>query len=150
MMVNEVKDFKPEHADKIISYGLNSKLMEIDAGFEDNRICNYSTKGNAYTMFVNGIPVFAIGIVILWDGVAEGWVIATNEMWKHPLGVAKAIKKDFARVAKENNITRVQSAIRKDFSEGQRFAEWLGLEKEGLMRKWGFDGSDQYMYARLF
>ena len=29
-------------------------------------------------------------------------------------------------------------------------AEWLGLEKEGLMRKWGFDGSDQYMYARLF
>ena len=35
-------------------------------------------------------------------------------------------------------------------AEGQRFAEWLGLEKEGLMRKWGFDGSDQYMYARLF
>ena len=54
------------------------------------------------------------------------------------------------RRAKENNITRVQSAIRKDFTEGQRFAEWLGLEKEGLMRKWGFDGSDQYMYARLF
>jgi len=87
---------------------------------------------------------------MVWGQVAEGWVIATSEMWKHPLGVAKAIKKDFARVAKENNITRVQSAIRKDFSEGQRFAEWLGLEKEGLMRKWGFDGSDQYMYARLF
>jgi len=71
-------------------------------------------------------------------------------MWKHPLGVAKAIKKDFARVAKEHNIKRVQTAIRKDFAQGKRFAEWLGLESEGLMRKFGFDGSDQYMYARIF
>ena len=39
---------------------MNSKLMEIDASFEDNRICNYSTKGNAYTMFMNDKPVFAI------------------------------------------------------------------------------------------
>ena len=66
------------------------------------------------------------------------------------MSVAKAIKKDFARVAKEHNIERVQSAIRKDFKEGQRFAEWLGLENEGLMKKFGFDGTDQYMYARIF
>ena len=87
---------------------------------------------------------------MVWGQVAEGWVIATQDVWNYPLSEAKAIRKDFAKVAKENNITRVQSAIRKDFTEGQRFAEWLGLEREGLMRKWGFDGSDQYMYARLF
>ena len=87
---------------------------------------------------------------MVWGQVAEGWVIASSEMWKHPIGVAKAIKKDFARVAKENNITRVQSAIRKDFKQGLRFAEWLGLEEEGLMKKFGFDGTDQYMYARIF
>ena len=86
---------------------------------------------------------------MVWGQVAEGWVIATNEMWKHPLATAKAIKKDFARVAKEHNIQRVQTGIRKDFKQGIRFAEWLGLEREGLMRKWGFDGSDQYMYARI-
>ena len=77
----------------------------------------------------------------------KGWVCLTII---NPLGVAKAIKKDFARVAKENNITRVQSAIRKDFKQGLRFAEWLGLEEEGLMKKFGFDGTDQYMYARIF
>ena len=71
-MASEIKDFLPEHADKIISFGMNSKLMEIDASFEDNRICNYSTKGNAYTMFSNGEPVFAIGIVILWDCYKTG------------------------------------------------------------------------------
>ena len=58
--------------------------------------------------------------------------------------------KDFAKVARQHNITRVQTAIRKDFPHGQKFAEWLGLENEGLMKKYGFDGSDQYRYARVF
>jgi len=71
-------------------------------------------------------------------------------MSNYSLSVAKIIKKDFAKIAKKHNLKRVQTAVRKDFIEGQKFAEWLGLEKEGLMRKWGFDGSDQYMYARLF
>ena len=87
---------------------------------------------------------------MIWGQVAEGWVIASSDMWNHPLSVAKAIKKDFARVAREHNIERVQTAIRKDFKQGQRFAEWLGLENEGLMKKFGFDGTDQYRYARIF
>jgi len=99
---------------------------------------------------VNDKPIFAAGMKMIWGQVAEGWVIASSDMWKYPLGVAKAIKKDFARVAKEHNIKRVQTAIRKDFTQGQRFAEWLGLENEGLMKHYGFDGTDQYRYARIF
>ena len=56
---------------------------------------------------------------MVWGRVAEGWVIATNEIWKNPLAVARAIKKDFARVAREHNIERVQTAIRKDFKDLQ-------------------------------
>ena len=86
----------------------------------------------------------------IWGSVAEGWVIGTQDVWNYPLSVAKAIKKDFAKVARQHNITRVQTAILKDFPHGQKFAEWLGLENEGLMKKYGFDGSDQYRYARVF
>ena len=48
MIHNEwiIKPFKQEHADEIISYGMNSKLMEIDASFKENRIC-LADKGNA-------------------------------------------------------------------------------------------------------
>ena len=66
------------------------------------------------------------------------------------LSVAKAIKKDFAKVARKYNIKRVQTAVRSDFDKGIRFAKWLGLENEGLMKHYGFDGSDQYRYARIF
>ena len=91
-MANIIKAFKKEHADQIISYGMNHKLMEIDAGYADNRICNYSKPGNAFTMFKDEKPVFAIGIVILWQGVAEGWVMASQNIFDIKFLAAKSMK----------------------------------------------------------
>ena len=149
-MANEIKDFKPAHADKIISYGLNSKLMEIDAGFEDNRICNYSTKGNAYTMFVDGNPVFAIGIVVLWDGVAEGWVMASQNVFEMRFLAAKTMKKLTDEMCKKNKIKRLQTSVKADFKLGVRFATWLGLEIEGIKKCYGPDGSDYYQLGKIY
>jgi len=55
----------------------------------------------AFTGIVNGKPIFAAGMKMIWGQVAEGWVIATKDVWNSPLAVARAIKKDFARVAKQ-------------------------------------------------
>ena len=144
--------YTKEHGQFILSCQMNHKILEADRHYinVEGDAKNLEQDHLAFTGIVNHKPIFAAGMKIIWGQVAEGWVIASSEMWKHPIGVAKAIKKDFARVAKENNITRVQSAIRKDFKQGLRFAEWLGLEEEGLMKKFGFDGTDQYMYARIF
>ena len=141
--------YTKEHGQFILSCQMNHKVLEADKRYMDNAK-SLEQDNLAFTGMVKSKPIFAAGMKMVWGRVAEGWVIATSDMWNHPLSVARAIKKDFARVARQHNIQRVQTAIRKDFKEGQRFAEWLGLEKEGLMRKWGFDGSDQYMYARLF
>jgi RimJ/RimL family protein N-acetyltransferase len=90
------------------------------------------------------------GMKLLWEGVAEGWVMANEDVWKHPIITARAIKKNFEKAARAKNLKRVQTAIRSDFTVGKKFAKWLGLKEEGLMRRYGFDGSDQYMYARIF
>ena len=149
-MASEIRDFKPEHADEIISFGMNSKLMEIDASFEDNRICNYSTKGNAYTMFMNDKPVFAIGIVILWDGVAEGWVMASQNIFEMKFLAAKTMKELTDDMCKKNKIKRLQTSVKADFKLGIRFATWLGLEVEGLKKKYGPDGSDYYQLGKIY
>jgi len=133
--------YTKEHGQFILSCQMNHKVLEADRKYmEDSK--NLVEQNLAFTGLVNNNPIFAAGMKIIWGQVAEGWVIATNEMWKYPLGVAKAIKKDFANVARQHNIKRVQTAIRKDFKQGLRFAEWLGLENEGLMKCYGFDGSD--------
>jgi hypothetical protein len=138
-----------DHGQFILSCQMNHKILEADRKYmEDAK--NLVEQNLAFTGLVNNDPIFSAGMKIIWGQVAEGWVIATNEMWKYPLGVAKAIKKDFDNVARQHNIKRVQTAIRKDFKQGLRFAEWLGLENEGLMKSYGFDGSDQYRYARIF
>jgi len=131
---------------------MNHKVLEADKNYIniEGNAKNLEQDDLAFTGLVGKKPIFAAGMKMVWGQVAEGWVIATQDVWDYPLSVAKAIRKDFARVAKENNIVRVQTAIRKDFEQGQRFAEWLGLENEGLMRKFGFDGTDQYRYARIF
>ena len=149
-MVNELKDFEPDHAKKIISYGMNSKLMEIDAGFEDNHIYNYSTEGNAYTMFVNGKPVFSIGIVILWSGVAEGWVLASQNIFELKFLAAKTMKELTDEMCKKNKIKRLQTSVKADFKLGVRFATWLGLEIEGLKKSYGPDGSDYYQLGKIY
>ena len=141
--------FKKLHGTYILSQQMNHNLMDIDASFEGETM-NLEETGLAFTGIVNDKPVFAAGMKPIWKGVAEGWVLATSEVWKHPLLVARAIKKDFARVARQHNIKRVQTAVRQDFDKGIRFAEWLGLKNEGLMKYYGFDGSHQYRYARIF
>ena len=109
-----VKPFKQEHADKIISYGMNSKLMEIDAGFKENRIC-LADKGNAYTLFVNQEPIVAGGIYILWKGVAEGWVLANRNIFEIKLLACKEIKRRTDELCKKNKVKRLQTTVKYDF-----------------------------------
>ena len=144
--------YTKEHGQFILSCQMNHKVLEADRHYinVEGNAKNLEQNNLAFTGIVNYQPIFAAGMKMVWGRVAEGWVIATNEIWKNPLAVARAIKKDFARVAREHDIERVQTAIRKDFKQGQRFAEWLGLKNEGLMKHYGFDGSDQYRYARIF
>ena len=150
MMASELKPFKPEHADEIVAIGLNDKLMEIDASYSDNRICDHSQPGNAYTMFVNGKPAFACGIVVLWDGVAEWWVMASQNVFEMKFLAARTILELQDKLCKKNKIRRLQTSVKADFKLGLRLAEWCGLEIEGLKKKYGPDGSDYYQLGKIY
>ena len=137
------------HGKIILASQMNHVLMDQDAQY-DGDAKQLEQNNLAYTCVINDEPIASAGMKIIWNGVAEGWVLATAKVWNHPIVIARAIKKNFARLAKENNINRVQTAVRADFKIGLKFALWLGLEQEGLMKKYGFDGSDHYRYARIF
>lgn len=137
------------HGIFILSQQMNHQLMDIDATFEGDTM-ELEQPGLAFTGLIEKKPIFAAGMKPIWKGVAEGWVLATSDVWKHPILVARAIKKDFARLAKEYGLWRVQTAVRSNFEMGLKFAKWLGLQDEGIMRKYGFDGTDHNRYARIF
>ena len=144
--------YTAQHGKFILSQQMNHKVLEADRDYinVDGDAKNLEQNNLAFTGIINNKPIFAAGYKIFWGNVAECWLIGTKEMSNYSLSVAKIIKKNFAIIAKKNKLERVQTTIRKDFKEGIKFAEWLGLEREVLMKKWGFDGSDQYLYARIF
>lgn len=52
-------------------------------------------------------------------------------------------------IAEQNNFVRVQATTHRQFERGRRFLEWLGFEREGVLRNYGPDGSDHIIYARI-
>lgn len=150
MTDKNIKFFETWHADKIISQGLYDKLMEIDASYEDNRICNYSKEGQAFTYFIGDKPVFACGIVQLWDGVAEAWVLCGINVFDIKFLAARTIKELQDETCKKYKIRRLQTSVKAEFKRGLRFATWCGFKTEGLKRKYGPDGSDFYQMSVIY
>jgi hypothetical protein len=47
-------------------------------------------------------------------------------------------------------VKRLQTTVKYDFKTGIRFASWLGLKPEGIMKNYGPDGTDYYRMAKIY
>jgi len=140
--------FENKHAEQILNQGLNSDLLELKP---EHRKYAFFLKevGMSFTGLVNNRPIAAGGVFHLWDGVAEGWVLATKDIYKYPIFCAKHIKQRTEIILKTNKIKRLQTSVKADCDVALRFAKWLGLKEEGLMKNYGPDGSDFMRFARI-
>jgi RimJ/RimL family protein N-acetyltransferase len=133
---------------------MNHMLTQKDASFiinDNNKECmDLEQEHLAFTGLINDKVIAAAGMKRIWGNVAEGWFIAKNDVWNYPITIAKAVKQNIDYLATSNNIKRLQTAVRADFGIGIRFAKWLGFTNEGLMKSYGFDGSDHYRMARIY
>ena len=145
----EIVPYEKEHGDDIIEFGMNSKLMEADASYSENRL-DMAIPGLSYTLLLDHLPILAGGIYPLWDGVAEGWVLTSKRVFDHKIKAASSGKKRLDLLCTNNKIWRLQTSVKEDFTTGVRFAEWLGLKKEGLMKMYGPDKTNYYRMAKIY
>ena len=140
--------FENKHAEQILEQGLNSEFLELKP---EHKKYAYFLKevGMSFTGLVNNKPIAAGGVFYLWDGVAEGWVLATKDIYKYPIFCAKHIKQRTEIILKANKIKRIQTSVKADCDVALRFAKWLGFKQEGLMESYGPDGSDFVRFARV-
>jgi hypothetical protein len=145
----EIVPYEKEHGDDIIEFGMNSKLMEADASYTENRL-DMAIPGLSYTLLLDYFPILAGGIYPLWDGVAEGWVLTSKRVFDHKIKAASSVKKRLDLLCTNNKIWRLQTSVKEEFTTGVRFAEWLGLKKEGLMKMYGPDKTNYYRMAKIY
>ena len=104
---------------------------------------------SAYTALLES-KVFMIGGVYgLWQNVGEAWFIMSSHAYKMPFAAAKYSSLLLDHVQEDNKLQRIQASVHADDSQAVRYVEWLGFENEGLMKRYGPDGSDYYRFARV-
>jgi hypothetical protein len=106
--------------------------------------------GLSFTLFLDQNPIVSGGIVPMWEGVAEGWVLSSKHIYNYKIKAASLIKKRLDYLCTNNKIIRLQTAVKEEFLTGVRFAEWLGLQKEGLMKYYGLDQTNYWRMAKYY
>ena len=145
----KVISYQASHGLNIIECGMNDPLMDIDAGYLKN-YTDVVVPGLSFTLMIDDTPIVSGGIYPLWQGTAEGWVLSSKRIFNYKIKAASLIKRRLDVLCINNNIWRLQTAVKADFKLGVRFAEWLGLQQEGLMKQYGPDKTDYYRMAKIY
>lgn len=99
--------------------------------------------------FYTGNDIVGIGGIVGVPSVSmgEAWLIPTDEFFKHPLS-SLTVRATLREAENRLGYKRYQMTARIDNIKNQRFAEWMGYQKEGILRSY-VNGVDYIMYARI-
>lgn len=109
-------------------------------------IASNLAKGPAFTGVAPEGIIACGGILPLWKGVGEAWVVTSELVNLYPLTFAKVIWRKLKELIESNSFERVQTTVDKDYTISQAWVDRMGFKNEGLMRKF-LGGRDFYRYA---
>lgn len=148
-MINRVVAFEAGHYDEIFAGDMNHEVGETTLIFR-----SYASKLQiddlSHTYISNGHVIAVGGVAPLWPGVGEGWVVCSAKVFDHGVGVARSTRGLLDEMAANHNFHRIQSAVLTGNERLERFAKFLGFQREGIMRRYGTDQKDYAIFARIF
>lgn len=146
----EVKPFKSEDMLYVISHGVKELHLKAIPNDEIKALAKEREEsGKCVTGWVNGIVACVAGIDVLWEGVANVWMMLTPEINNDVKQGYLCIRKGLKKIIEENKLRRIQAYGRTDFPECHVLFEHLGFKVEGIARKYTPDGVDVIMYAKV-
>lgn len=103
--------------------------------------------GLSWSGFAGDVLVGCAGIVPIWPGRAQAWAVLADvprRCWPAVTAHVHLICAEAHRLG----WARLETTVIDGFAAGQRWAEKCGFDAEGLMRGYGPDGTDHWLYAR--
>jgi len=140
----EIVQFKAEHAQKVMA----SDSIKNDGYDWDEQAVILEESGEAMTLVSSDKdPVLCMGVVPLWEGCGEAWMLAADKISERPIATARAIKEVFLEYNQHKEFRRVQSNVKADWPLAIKFVKFIGMKEEGLMQKFGPEGADYIRFA---
>lgn len=127
----------------------DSTLGEAPVPNFHHYLAQMRVEGMSWSAEVDGLVVASAGLVPLWAGVAEAWMISGDEVDRHAIKIARTLRTMLEDTMWQRSIHRAQANIHSRFERALRLAEWLGFENEGLMRRFGVEGDDYFRFAKV-
>lgn len=134
----KVIGFDPKHLDQI-------DLKENYAQGE----CPKTVMNTAFTLMRGDTIIAILGGFPFVPGVIHFWALISKQVRSCPIDFHKTCLDVLNWYEENEKPRRIQWEVRADYPMGCKWAESLGLKREGLMAKWGPDGADHYLYARV-
>ena len=94
-------------------------------------------------------PAAAIGGRELWPGVWSVWAFGTDEWPRVKYTLTRHVVQHLVPAMLRQGGRRATCESHASHVEAHRWLEWLGFEREAVLRGHGRDGSDFYLYAWL-
>lgn len=103
----------------------------------------------ALTFMHEGKPIAIFGGSFVSRGVFRVWGLISEDVKKIPLTFHKAVKLTIQHWAERLNLHRVEMSVMVGFMEGWKWAVSLGFACEGVMRQYGPQRGDYWLFARV-
>jgi hypothetical protein len=94
----------------------------------------------------NGVPVCVFGVVPLFPGVGQAWLIGTDDIGKSGVEVAHACK-TVLNTLLASEMHRIQACSADFHTQAHVWLEMLGFRRESVMRGFAKNGTDFYCYV---
>lgn len=127
-------------------------LLKLKAKWMYDRYkdCFEREVGPAWIVENDGKSLCAFGALFEWEGACEVWFNLINK--EHTISIIRLLKRYLVEKAKEYNVRRMQALIGCGSEMNIKFIEKMGFHNEtpNRMKNKMYDGSDAYLFARIF
>lgn len=124
------------------------ELIDLKENYAQGE-CPKTVCTTAFTLMHGDDIIAIIGAFPFIPGVIHFWAMISKKVRKCPVAFHKECLSILDWYEKIEKPRRIQWECRTDYEMGWRWAEALGLTREGIMRGWGVDGADHYLYSRV-
>jgi len=141
-------NFEIDHAYKILDGKLNDESFRPEIEISQF-VVDMVVPKMSFTGVTENTIVAAGGIYPIWDGVGEAWFLGSSNLKHNPLSAVRALKKHLNIIMKKHNFHRIQAMTEERFVNSKRWMGFLGMEEEGLMKKYCPNGRNFIRWAKV-
>lgn len=140
--------FEPEHALQLSPREPDKPALIGADIIERARL--YRTLGPAFTGFWDDVPMVCAGIIVLWQGLGEGWAYTSDLVHAHPIAFHRTMKRVMDIASEQYNLRRLQVCVDHEYIVSRRWIERMGFSFESTMPKFGPSGETFCRYVKFF